>query len=159
MNMLQLIAKIDKSSRARLSWIQSFGASFGIVPRPIYGHIPLAQFPEEELQTRIEQYGKLLEGHKAIPVFYTQIAVILQEAAVVAKAKPSEELSSLRDGGAAAPWQPDTTLIRDDMVNLNWIKMAMDEMFQPFEARVERIEIVRAVGDRFEVIAGFDLET
>ena len=45
--MITVIAKLDKSSRARLSWIQSFAASFGIVPRPIYGHIAIANIPAE----------------------------------------------------------------------------------------------------------------
>lgn len=156
--MLQLIAKLDKSSRARLSWIQSFAASFGIVPKPIYGHMTLATFPEEEAEERILRYGQQLAGCKVIPVYYEQIAVKAQEGAVVAKAAQEERLSQLLNEGAAAAWCPETVLIRDNMINLNWIKMAMDEMFQPFEARVERIEIVKTEGSQFEVIAGFDLE-
>ena len=49
--MITVIAKLDKSSRARLSWIQSFAASFGIVPRPIYGHIAIASIPAEEVDS------------------------------------------------------------------------------------------------------------
>ena len=48
--MITVIAKLDKSSRARLSWIQSFAASFGIVPRPIYGHIPICSIEEGQIE-------------------------------------------------------------------------------------------------------------
>ena len=49
--MIYAIARIDKSSRARLSWIQSFAASFGIVPKPIYGHITLCPVEEGDLES------------------------------------------------------------------------------------------------------------
>ena len=71
--MITVIAKLDKSSRARLSWIQSFAASFGIVPRPIYGHIPICSIEEGQ----IEGIKAALADQKAFSVDFTSVEVLM----------------------------------------------------------------------------------
>ena len=149
--MIYAIAKLNKSSRARLSWIQSFAASFGIVPRPIYGHIPLC--PVEE--SAIETCKAAVSGTAPIPVNVESIDVLNN--AVVALAS-AEGLDILRQKlGAEDAWTPHIELLRDNMVSLNWVKMAMTEMFEPFTTTVDRIEFVRDTGRGFEVLDAVDL--
>ena len=41
-----------------------------------------------------------------------------------------------------ADWTPCVELLRDPMVNMGWVRSAMREMFQPFTAKVVRIELM-----------------
>ena len=150
--MISVIAKIDKSSRARLSWIQSFAASFGIVPKPIYGHITLARLVSRDA---IDACKAALAEQAAFSVDFQKIDVLAAEKAVVALAAREgvlEEVhTKLADGGE---WTPCTVLLRDNMMDLNWVRTAMAQMFQPFTAKVERIEFM----EDGEVIDGMDLK-
>ena len=137
--MIEVIAKLDKSSRARLSWIQSFAASFGIVPRPIYGHIALAAIGAEQ----VEDCKAFLAEQTAFSVEFTEVAVIREEkiiAALAAREGALEELHQKLDPDT--PWMPHTELLRDDMMDLNWVRTAMAGMFQPFTATISRIEFM-----------------
>ena len=153
--MIYAIARIDKSSRARLSWIQSFAASFGIVPKPIYGHITLC--PVEESQ--IDTHKATLTDTTAFPVDVTSIAVLEKAPAVTALVAEGSGLDDIRRKlGAEDAWTPHIELLRDSLVNPNWVRMAMEEMFQPFTATVDRIEFVRNAGRGFEVLDALDLK-
>ena len=151
--MIYAIARIDKSSRARLSWIQSFAASFGIVPKPIYGHITLC--PVEE--TDLEVHKSALTGIAPISVDVEKVAVLEGAPAVAAMAAESALTDVRQKLGAADAWTPHIELLRDSLVNPNWVRMAMEEMFQPFTATVDRIEFVRIAGRNFEVLDAIDL--
>ena len=152
--MIYAIARIDKSSRARLSWIQSFAASFGIAPKPIYGHITLC--PVEESQ--VEAHKAALAGTAAVSVDVEKVAVLEGAPAVAALVAAHSGLNDIRRAlGAEESWMPHIELFRDSLVNPNWVRMAMEEMFQPFTATVDRIEFVRDTGRGFEVLDALDL--
>ena len=151
--MIYAIARIDKSSRARLSWIQSFAASFGIVPKPIYGHITLCPVEESDL----DSLKSALAGTAPISVDVEKVAVLENAPAVAAMAAESALTDVRQKLGAVAPWTPHIELLRDSLVNPNWVRMAMEEMFQPFTATVDRIEFVRIAGRDFEVLDAIDL--
>ena len=151
--MITVIAKLDKSSRARLSWIQSFAASFGIVPKPIYGHITLCPVEDVDLESR----KAALAGVAPVTVDVEKVD-ILEKAPAVAAMLAESKLSDLRKAlGAEDPWVPHVELFRDSLVNPSWVCMAMTEMFQPFTATVDRIEFVRDTGRGFEVLDAVDL--
>ena len=151
--MIYAIARIDKSSRARLSWIQSFAASFGIVPKPIYGHITLC--PVEE--TDLESHKAALAAATPITVEVEKVAV-LENAPAVAAMLADSNLAAIRQHlGCNDPWTPHVELFRDSLVNPDWVLMAMKEMFQPFTATVDRIEFVRDNGRGFDVLDAVDL--
>lgn len=151
--MIYAIARIDKSSRARLSWIQSFAASFGIVPKPIYGHITLCPLEEADLEAR----KATLTDVAPITVDVEKVAV-LEHAPAVAAMLADSKLNELRTAlGADDAWTPHIELFRDSLVNPSWVCMAMKEMFQPFTATVDRIEFVRDTGRGFEVLDAVDL--
>ena len=148
--MLYVIAKIDKSARARLSWIQSFSASFGVVPRPIYGHITLAAF-EGEPSALMAACKAALAEQAAFSVDFRTVEVLREERVIAALAAREGTLAALRERLAAvAPceenWVPHTALLHDGRMDLNWVRSAMAQMFQPFTAGVERIEFTD--GDR-----------
>ena len=152
--MIYAIARIDKSSRARLSWIQSFAASFGIVPKPIYGHIPLCSLEESDLTAS----KSALDGTSAFPVDFATIDVLPNSPAVAALAAQNENLDTIRRKlGQEGGWTPHIELLRDSLVNPDWVRMAMAEMFKPFTATVDRIEFVQAAGRSFEVLDAIDL--
>ena len=151
--MIYAIARIDKSSRARLSWIQSFAASFGIVPKPIYGHITLCPVEEADLESR----KAALAGVAPVTVDVEKVDV-LEKAPAVAAMLAESKLTDLRKVlGTEDPWVPHVELFRDSLVNPSWVCMAMTEMFQPFTATVDRIEFVRDTGRGFEVLDAVDL--
>ena len=151
--MIYAIARIDKSSRARLSWIQSFAASFGIVPKPIYGHITLCPVEEADLESR----KAALAGVAPVTVDVEKVDV-LEKAPAGAAMLAESKLTDLRKVlGTEDPWVPHVELFRDSLVNPSWVCMAMTEMFQPFTATVDRIEFVRDTGRGFEVLDAVDL--
>ena len=152
--MIYAIARIDKSSRARLSWIQSFAASFGIVPKPIYGHISLC--PVEECD--LEAHKSALTNVAPVSVNVETVAVLDNAPAVAAMASGDSGLNDIRRKlGTEDSWTPHIELFRDSLVNPNWVCTAMTEMFQPFTATVDRIEFVRMNGRNFEVLDAVDL--
>ena len=137
--MIDVILKLEHSARARLSWIQSFAASFGIVPKPIYGHIALCSVEAEEL----EVCKAALTGLEAFSVDFEQIDVLPGVpviAALAARHGVLEEVHTKVCGDAH--WIPCVELLRDPMVNMGWVRTAMREMFQPFAAKVVRIEFM-----------------
>ena len=149
--MITVIAKLDKSSRARLSWIQSFAASFGIVPRPIYGHIAIGTINDEEIET----VKTALAAHKAFSVDFSEVAVLREEkiiAALAAREGALEDIHAKLCPGT--DWTPHTELLRDNLMDLNWVRSAMAGMFQPFTAAISRIEFM----DGGNVLDGIDLE-
>ena len=149
--MITVIAKLDKSSRARLSWIQSFAASFGIVPRPIYGHIAICSIEADQ----IESVKAFLTGQKAFSVDFTSVAVLPQEKIIAALAAREGALEEIHERLAGAgEWTPHTELLRDNMMDLNWVRSAMAGMFQSFTATISRIEFL----DGTEVVDAIDLE-
>ena len=149
--MITVIAKLDKSSRARLSWIQSFAASFGIVPRPIYGHITICSIDAEQ----IDSVKASLAGLTAFSVDFTGVEVLREEkmiAALAAREGALEEIHAKLCPGA--DWTPNTELLRDNLMDLNWVRSAMAGMFQSFTATISRIEFM----DGAEVVDAVDLE-
>ena len=152
--MIYAIAKLNKSSRARLSWIQSFAASFGIVPKPIYGHITLCPVEEADLTA----LKSILTDTAPICVNVETVAVLENAPAVAALVAAENDLNDVRQKlGAEEAWTPHIELFRDSLVNPSWVCMAMKEMFQPFTATIERIEFVRDTGRGFEVLDALDL--
>ena len=149
--MISVIAKLDKSSRARLSWIQSFAASFGIVPRPIYGHITICSIDAEQ----IASVKASLAGLTAFSVDFTGVEVLREEKMIAALATREGALEEIH--GKLCPgadWTPHTELLRDNLMDLNWVRSAMAGMFQSFTATISRIEFM----DGAEVVDAIDLE-
>ena len=149
--MITVIAKLDKSSRARLSWIQSFAASFGIVPRPIYGHIPICSIEEGQ----IEGIKAALADQKAFSVDFTSVEVLREEKMIAALASRVGALEDIHTRLCPGiEWTPHTELLRDNLMDLNWVRSAMAGMFQAFTATISRIEFM----DGTNVIDCIDLE-
>ena len=149
--MITVIAKLDKSSRARLSWIQSFAASFGIVPRPIYGHIAICSIPAED----IGSVKSALAGQKAFSVDFTEVAVLREEKIIAALAVREGALEDIHAKLCpGTDWTPHTELLRDNLMDLNWVRSAMAGMFQAFTATISRIEFM----DGGDVVDAVDLE-
>ena len=148
--MIDVILKLENSARARLSWIQSFAASFGIVPKPIYGHIALTAVEE----TAVENCKAALEGLKAFSVDFEKIDILPDVPVVAALAVREGVLEDVHSKLCGdGEWMPCVELLRDPMVNMGWVRSAMREMFQPFSAKVERIEFMdgNAVVDALEL--------
>ena len=137
--MIDVILKLENSARARLSWIQSFAASFGIVPKPIYGHIPLTSVEAADL----ENCKAALAGLKAFSVDFEAIDILPDAPVVAALAVKEGTLADVHSKLCGdAPWMPCVALLRDPMVNMSWVRSAMREMFQPFTAKVVRVEFM-----------------
>ena len=153
--MVYVIAKLEKSARARLSWIQSFAASFGIVPKPIYGHIVLAAISGSNAST-ISACKDALEGQKPFAVDFEKVEVLDDRKTIAAVAARQGTLEAIHEKLAPGgeDWIPCTILLQDPMVNMNWVRTAMAGMFQPFTAKVERIELMEGS----EIVGGFDLK-
>ena len=138
--MIEVILKLDKSSRARLSWIQSFAASFGIVPKPIYGHISLGSIPDEDLIA----YKESMKGQAVFSVDMDRIDILPNAPVIAAMAVKSDALEEIhRTVTADGNWIPCVELLRDSVMNLSWVRTAMAGMFQPFSAQIERIEFMK----------------
>lgn len=153
-SMIFVIAKIDPSARARLSWIQSFAASFGIVPKPISGHITLGTL-DGEREKAIAVCKNALAAQQAFTVDFLSVEVLGQKKAIAATAAREGALEALRENLAlGADWSPHIVLLEDQMMDLNWIRSAMAQMFEPFTARVERIEFM----EEGRIIDAFDLK-
>ena len=158
--MLHVIARIDRSSRARLSWIQSFAASFGIVPKPIYGHITLLSVDNAEESALLHTCRAALADQAAFSVDFTCVDILAGQPVVAVLAASGGVLDAVHEklADTQEDWIPHIALLREEQMSLNWIRTAMGQMFQPFTAKVESIEIVRDTPGGFEVIGTVDLK-
>lgn len=137
--MIEVILKLDKSSRARLSWIQSFAASFGLVPKPIYGHISLGMIPDD----RLAACKEALKGQELLSVDFDRIGILPDAPVVAAMAVNHDRLEGIHNTVSPdTEWMPCVELLRDSVMNLSWVRTAMGGMFEPFTAGVERIEFM-----------------
>ena len=103
----------------------------------------------------MEACKAFLAEQTAFTVDFTEIAVLRQEKMIAALAARESLMEEIHHKLAPnALWTPHTELLRDDMMDLGWVKTAMAGMFQPFTATISRMEFL----ENGAVIDGVDLK-
>ena len=169
--MLCVIAIIDHDSRDRLLKIQSIGEKFGIAPRHLHGHITLATYLGTEEDRFISSCKDILSGYHTCTVHYEKIQILSATSIIVAT---PEKISTLTDiqrdisdrwcdkldrWTRAEVWEPHTTLVHRPGFDLEPVAGAMQEMFEPFSARIDRVEFSRVCDNGYEILETVSLKS
>lgn len=167
--MLCVIARIDPGSRDRLAALRRKAEARDRRAGELYGHITLATYMGDEEERFIASCGALLSGFAAFPVRYERIEPLPATSILVASlAKEGALLSlhkelagmwreSLDKWTGTALWVPHTTLLYDPDGDLEALAAVLREAFDPFAARVERIEFSRVEERGYTIVGAVDL--
>ncbi len=167
--MLCAIAKIDPVSRERLFGLQGIAEEYGIPRRVLYGHITLATYIGSEEDAFISSCSAIVSGCKAFSVVYREIRVLSATSIIAAVPDKESILSAIQSDISSCwhdsldqwtrekVWQPHTTLVQKQEVDLEPIARAMQAQFQPFTAHVDRIEFSKVCQGGYQVLEGIDL--
>ena len=168
--MLCVIGKIDAGARETLYGVQSVVERFELKRRALYGHVTLATFVEGDEDELIKACKDAMAGEKSVEVQYQKITEFDETYIVVALVKKTNELAALQKKAVgdrdkwldrwthSADWTPHTTLVHQPGMELRALCDAMQERFQPFNGKIERIEFSRVTEGGYEIVDGFDLK-
>ena len=167
--LLYVIAMIDPAARERLTQLRRLAAPFGIPPRDLHGHITLAAYAGEDEGRFIASCKAVLARYGQFSVAYDKIELFASTSAVVAAPRKEGPLDAIQreitERWAADldqwtrrdVWRPHTTLAYHPTADLGAVAGAMRAEFEPFAARVERVEFSREFENRYEIIDSIKL--
>lgn len=167
--MLCAIAKIDSGSRDRLVKLAKLTEAFGIPPRNVHGHITLATYTGNEEDRFISSCKAVLFGYEKFSVCYDKIEVWHPSTIIVAVPRKEGAIAAIQkeiSRGWTADldkwtqenaWQPHTTLVVNPQADFKAIAEAMQGIFEPFAAQVDKIEFSRVYEDGYEIVDFIEL--
>lgn len=167
--MLYVIALIDQAAREKLTGLRLLAAPFGIPPQNLHGHITLAGYTGGDEEEFVSSCKAILSGYGKFPVHYDQIELFASTSAVVAVPRKEGVLDAIQREISEAwaadlnewtrrdVWHPHTTLAYHPTVDLEAVTELMRGKFEPFTARVDRIEFSLEYAPRYETIDFIDL--
>lgn len=167
--MLCAIAKIDPASSERLVTLAKLTEGFGIPPRNVHGHITLATYTGDDEERFISSCKTVLSGYGKFSVCYDKIEVWSPSTIIVAVPRKEGEIAAIQreiSRGWAADldkwtqgdvWQPHTTLVVNPQADFNAVAEAMQGVFEPFAAQVDKIEFSRVYEDGYEIVDFIEL--
>lgn len=167
--MLCVIARIDPGSRERLAALRRKAEARDRRAGELYGHITLATYMGDEEERFVASCRELFAGRPAFTVRYLEIEPLPATSILVASLEKEGSLLSLHDEIAAAwggsldkwtgtaLWAPHTTLLYDPDGDLEALAAVLREAFDPFAARVERIEFSRVEERGYTIVDAVDL--
>jgi len=161
--MICLIAKLDEVSTRKLRALQAVAAARGASPRPLYGHITIASYVGDDEEAFVRDCKELLAGAASFAVNYLKIEVLSETSIIVASPENAGELARLHEEVEARfadsldrwtsweDWYPHTTLLYVPEADLERICEEMQKAFEPFEAKVERLEFSKVTECGYDI--------
>ena len=172
--MLCVIAIIDPAASARLAKLEQIAGRFGVPPQGVHGHITLATYTGDEEAAFLASCKAVLAGCGKFSVRYEDIQLwtaasgarsVLVAAprkeggiAAVQKAVARGWSEQLNEWTREDVWTPHTTLLYVPGADLDRIAGAMREEFEPFFARIDRIEFSRVYENGYEIVDFIELQ-
>lgn len=172
--MLCAIAIIDPAATERLAELEQAAKRFDIPPQDVHGHITLAAYTGEDEEAFISSCKSILAGYGKFPVYYDAVETWIcksgmksfigafprKEPVIMAIQKEIAGRWSayLNEWTQENKWNPHTSLLYVQGADLSAVAEAMQEMFEPFAAQVDRIEFSRVHENGYEIIDFFELQ-
>ena len=162
--MLCVLAKVDPLAKSHLLQLQEPIKKFGVPPRDLHGHITLVTYVGENEEAFISSCKTVLSGVKPFSVNYDKIEVLEATSILVASPRKEDEIVCVQKRitkgweawldcwTQADVWKPHTTLLHDPQADLHGIARAIQEIFEPFSARINEVEFSRVNEHGYEVI-------
>lgn len=167
--MLCVIAKLSGKAAEKLRDVREAALPPEAKNRPLYGHITLATYLPEDCEAFIRACGEMVRGCPSFCVRYEKIAVLSETSIIAALPRKGGFLAYLHGRIAEKygveldrwtrddSWIPHTTLLYDPEADQEALCRVMQERFEPFEAKVERIELSGVEKDGYRILKSFDL--
>lgn len=168
--MVCAIAIIDKGAREQLAELANRTERFGISPRNIHGHITLATYVGKNESGFVSSCKECLSAHDKFSVCYEKIEIWGPPEIIVAAPRKDNVIAAiqeeifrnwaqdLNEWTQADVWKPHTTLVTNPQADFQAIAEAMREKFEPFVARIDRIEFSRVYETGYEIIDCVELQ-
>ena len=168
--MLCVIAKIDEAARQKLLLLQKIAENCGIPLRHLHGHITLAVYSGDDEPAFIYSCKKIFSGFAPFSVRYDQLKVLREPSTIVAcpprkgalaemqRRIVDEWSNELHIWSQPDVWLPHTTLVQDTQSDLDAALLAMQNMFEPFEAQISSIEFSAVRENGYEIVDAAELK-
>ena len=157
--MLCAIIIVDAAATDRLLRVRQIAERFGYPPKEVHGHITLATYTGDDEEGFISSCRAILSKFGKFPVYYDKVeaweavsgvktfivAVPRKEHTIVALQKEISRVwaADLNEWTRGDVWSPHTSLIHVPGKDLSDVAEAMQEEFEPFAAKIDRIEFTR----------------
>lgn len=172
--MLCAIAAIDSAATERLAELEQAAERFDIPPQDVHGHITLATYIGDDEEAFISSCKSILAGYGKFPVYYDRVGTWIcksgmrsfigafprKEPAImtIQKEIAGRWSAYLNEWTQEEVWNPHTSLLYIQGADLSAVAEAMQEMFEPFAAQVNRIEFSRVYENGYEIIDSIELQ-
>lgn len=132
--------------------------------RYLYGHITLVSYVGQNEANFVEQCKAALNNWRAFSVAYNCIELLLPTPSIVASAERSQDLAAIHSLlSSIAPseldrwsskelWHPHTTLFYHTEADLQAISRRMKNSFEPFSAKISKIEFSKVTDCGYEIV-------
>ena len=169
--MLCVIAKLNDAAAEKLAAIREAAFPEGRVLKHLHGHITIATYLGNEEDQFIRSCRELLKDFPLFEIEYEKIEVLEETSIIVATPKKSGQLDLMHQSIAEKyndsldvwtqkdRWYPHTTLFYSPEEDLHSICGKMRAEFEPFLARICRIEFSRVCNSGYEIVDHVDLTT
>ena len=159
------IWRLNEQAIAELEKLRGALSQFGIVYRPLYGHITFAHYLHIEEAIILEHAKKSCIYMKRFPVFFDELA-ILSTQCIVCRPRIANEMEAYYNkfhrkydeacdmwtSAAQKRWRPHCTLYYSSKADLEAIKTEMEKRFVPFCGWADKLELSVVQGQEYEVI-------
>ena len=168
--MLCAIARLSGPDRDRLRAVQAAALALGYAPTPLYGHVTLAVCAHGDEDAFTAGCREALNGLAPFAVRYERIEILSQTSIIVATPAKSGAMLAAHDILSARfgdwldaftrgeAWRPHTTLFHHPDADLAPVCRAMAARFEPFTARIDRVELSRVLPKGYAIVGSIDLK-
>ena len=167
--MLCAIAKLSEEATKELESVRRMALPEDIKVKPLYGHITVASYIGENDKRFIQKCSELLEGMPPFVIKYDKIEVLEETFIIVASMTDPGLLGAIHKVIASwydeeldqwtgsDSWYPHTTLLYSPDLDLQSICGKMNESFEPFSAKIHRIDFSKVTEHGYEIVGSADL--
>ena len=161
--MLCVIAKLPEDASEKLRMLRDSALPAELAGVPLYGHITIATYLPEDDGSFAEACVRTIREYSSFTVRYEKLRVLCRTSIIAALPSMTEELVSLHSRvadqyagsldrwTAGKDWLPHTTLFYDPAADLQALCRKMQQQFDPFEARISRIELSQVREDGYTI--------
>ena len=167
--MLCLLARIDERAREKLIFLQEAAEKHGVPLRHLHGHITIAVYAGSNEASFVENCKMLAADFSVFSIRYEHLQILREPSTISACPLKEGMLLELHKRVAAQwshelnhwtqseVWLPHTTLLQDTEADLDQLLQILQNSFDPFDAKVLRLEFSAVRPDGYEIVDFIDL--
>jgi len=167
--MLCLLARIDDLAKEKLFLLQKAAEKHGVPRRHLHGHITIAVYTGTDEAGFIESCKTIADHFSVFSFRYDHLQILREPSTISAcplkegmllelhKRVAAQWMQEMNHWTQSDIWLPHTTLLQDTQADLDRLLQILQNTFEPFEAKVVRLEFSAVRPDGYEIVDFVDL--